>query len=133
VSLISLHYYFTWAIRPLLKWCVWCCVSGRHMRIELDTPPWFEIGDSDRSYEEKLAEYRRLTDEYFEVDAYHEFCAEHLGELDETLVEYVESPEFDRLLVETVRRAFPPYEHEKFVAHYRGLLGAWAADQHAAA
>src|SRR5919197_1310524 len=133
VSLISLHYYFPWAIRTLLKWCVYCCVTDRPMRVELEPKPWFEIGDSDRSYEEKLAEYRRLADEYFEVDAYEEFMAEHLPELDEILVGYVESPEFDRLLVETVTRAFPPHEHEKFVGHYRGLLAAWASDQHAAA
>jgi hypothetical protein len=31
--------------------------------------------------------------------------------------------------VETVTRRFPPREHEHFVAHYRGLLGAWVADQ----
>jgi len=23
---------------------------------------------------------------------------------------------------------FPPHEHEQFVAHYRGLLDAWARD-----
>jgi hypothetical protein len=43
--------------------------------------------------------------------------------------EYVESAEFDELLVATIQRAFPPHEHEQFVAHYRGLLAAWAADQ----
>ena len=82
---------------------------------------------------DKLTEYRRLADEYFEVEAYEEFMAEHLPDLDEILVDYIESPDFDRLLVETVLRAFPPHEHEKFVAHYRGLLAAWASDQHAAA
>ena len=45
------------------------------------------------------------------------------------MAEYIASPEFDALLVETVTRAFPPHEHEQFVAHYRGLLGAWLADQ----
>jgi len=41
----------------------------------------------------------------------------------------VESAEFDHHLVATIQRAFPPHEHEQFVAHYRGLLAAWAADQ----
>ena len=48
------------------------------------------------------------------------------------MAEYIGSPEFDELLVETVTRAFPPAEHEQFVAHYRGLLGAWVRDQAAA-
>jgi len=37
----------------------------------------------------------------------------------------VQSAEFDRLLVATVQRAFPPHEHEQLVAHYHGLVGAW--------
>jgi hypothetical protein len=45
------------------------------------------------------------------------------------MASYVDSPEFDAHLVETVRGAFPPHEHEQFVAHYRGLLRAWVADQ----
>ena len=42
---------------------------------------------------------------------------------------YVDSPAFDELLVATVMRSFPAHEHERFVEHYRGLLGAWVADQ----
>ena len=45
------------------------------------------------------------------------------------MLEYVESDDFDRLLVETVQTTFPAHEHEHFVAHYRGLLDAWAKDQ----
>jgi hypothetical protein len=41
----------------------------------------------------------------------------------------VQSAEFDRLLVATVQRTFPPHEHEQLVAHYHGLVGAWANDQ----
>ncbi len=29
VGLTSLHYYFPWAIRALVKWCVFCVVTGR--------------------------------------------------------------------------------------------------------
>jgi hypothetical protein len=102
------------------------------MRINQTTRDYFEVGDrDDLSYEEKLREYRRLADGYFQTDEYEAFCAEHLSHLDEALLAYVEGPEFDRLLVETIQSTFPAHEHEGFVAHYRGLLGAWARDQRA--
>ena len=100
------------------------------MRINQTTRDYFAVGDrDDLAYEEKLAAYRRLADEYFEVEAYEEFCAEHLAHLDAVLVEYVGGPEFDRLLVETVRATFPPHEHDGFVDHYRGIAGAWLRDR----
>jgi hypothetical protein len=129
VSLISLHYYFPWAIKALLRWCVYVCATGRPMRVALDLEPWWEVADGDGTYEEKLAAYRELADADFEVDAYQEFCDRHLPHVDEAMAEYIASAEFDRLLVTTVTRAFPAHEHEQFVAHYRGLLGAWLADQ----
>jgi hypothetical protein len=46
---------------------------------------------------------------------------------------YILSKDFDRLLVATVTQAFPAHEHERMVAHYRGLLAAWADDQQPAA
>jgi len=131
IALTSLHYYFPWAIRTLVRWSAFCTVTGRPMRINQTTRDYFEIGDrEDFSYEEKLREYRRLADEYFQTDEYEAFCGEHLSHLDEALLAYVEGPDFDRLLVETIQSTFPPHEHEGFVAHYRGLLGAWARDQH---
>jgi hypothetical protein len=129
VSLISLHYYFPWAIKALLRWCVFCCVTGRRMHVGMDPEPWFAVGDSERAYEEKLDAYRELADGYFDVGAYEEFCARHLPHVDEAMAGYIDSPDFDALLVETVTRAFPRREHERFVAHYRGLLAAWVADQ----
>ena len=134
VALTSLHYYFPWAIAALVRWTAFCAISRRRMRINQNTRDYFEIGDrDDLSYEAKLREYRRLSDEYFQVDDYREFCAEHLAHLDEIVVEYAESPKFDDLLVATVTSTFPEHEHEHFVAHYRGLLAAWARDQRAAA
>ncbi len=37
LALTSLHYYFPWAIRSLLKWVVFCCVTGRLQTADLDT------------------------------------------------------------------------------------------------
>jgi hypothetical protein len=100
------------------------------MRINQSTRDYFELGDrGDLSYEEKLAGYRALADEYFQVEEYEAFCAEHLPHLEEALLEYVSGPEFDRLLVHTVQSTFPPHEHDYFTEHFRGILGSWARDR----
>jgi hypothetical protein len=130
VAVTSLHYYFPWAMKALLKWSVFCTVTDRTPRLDLDTRRYFEIGDrEDLTYEQKLLEYRRITDEYFERDAYDEFCATHLAHVDELVHEWVASPDFDRMLVDTVRDTYPEHEHEQFLAHFRGLIGLWVADQ----
>jgi hypothetical protein len=130
VAVTSLHYYFPWAITALVRWCAFCLAEGRRMRIDVETRPWFEIADrADLSYEEKLREYRRLADEYFQADAYAEFCAGPLAHLEEAAREWFRSDEFDRLITATVRSTFPSQEHERFIEHYRGLVTAWSAAQ----
>ena len=39
------------------------------------------------------------------------------------------SPDFDRMLVETVRATYPPAEHDRFLAHFRGLVQLWVTDE----
>jgi len=130
VAITSLHYYFPWAMAALLRWTVFCVVTGRRFRLDTDTARYFAIADrDDLSYQDKLAEYRRLADEYFEVDRYAEFCATRLRHVDEMVYDWVRSPEFDQLLLDTVRATYPPAEHERFLAHFRGLIGAWVRDK----
>jgi hypothetical protein len=134
LALTSLHYYFPWAIRTLLKWVVFCCVTGRLQTVDLDTEAYFAVADrEDLTYTEKLAAYRVIADRQLEVDRYREFCERHLSHIDELSVAWVESPEFDRIIVDTVCGTFPAHEHEQFIAHFRGLLAAWAHDQRVAA
>ena len=103
VALTSLHYYFPWAIGALVRWCAFCAVTRRRMRINQDTRDYLDVGDrEDLSDDQKLDEYRRLADDYFQTREYEEFAAEALADLDELLHDYVEGADFDRLLVETV-------------------------------
>jgi hypothetical protein len=130
VAVTSLHYYFPWAIKTLVKWCTFCLVSGRTPRLDLDTRRYYEISDrQDLSYEEKLAAYRKLADEYFEADRYHDFCASRLAHVDELMLDWVDSPDFDRLLVDTACATYPAHEQERFIAHLRGLLAQWVSEQ----
>jgi hypothetical protein len=96
----------------------------------MDTRRYFEVGDrEDLSYEDKLAEYRKLADEYFEVERYQEFCSTALAHVDELMLDWVSSAEFDALLIETVRSTYPEHEQEQFAAHFRGLLGLWVSER----
>jgi hypothetical protein len=132
VAITSLHYYFPWALKALVKWSVFCTATGRVPSPHVDPAPWFTIADrDDLSYDEKLAAYRSLADDYFDTERYNDFCASRLTDLDETALEYFEGPDFDRVLVDTVTSTFPPHEHEQFVAHFRGLVGAWCRDERA--
>ncbi|WP_433292469.1 ATP-grasp domain-containing protein [Actinoplanes sp. CA-030573] len=129
VAITSLHYYFPWAMAALLRWTVYCVVTDRRPRLDTDTSRYFAIGDDPSlSYAEKLTEYRRLADEYFETDRYRDFCDTHLAHVDEVVHDWVASDEFRSLLRETVRATYPVHEHEKFLAHFGGLVDAWVRD-----
>ncbi len=130
VAVTSLHYYFPWAMRALVKWTVFCLATGRQPRIDLDTRSYFDVGKrDDLDYRQKLAEYRRLADAYFDVDAYREFCAVQLPDIDRRVLDWTSGPAFDQLLVDTVTSTYPAHEHERFIAHIRGLVALWVQDE----
>jgi hypothetical protein len=132
VALTSLHYYFPWAIKALVKWSVFVLATGRRPKIDLNTDGYFSIADSPgMSYNEKLTAYRALADAYFESDRYQEFCATSLAHLDEIALDWVGGPHFDELLIATVRSVYPPHEHDQFIAHLRGLTSLWVRDEDA--
>ncbi|MEV6600919.1 hypothetical protein AB0M36_29340 [Actinoplanes sp. NPDC051346] len=129
VAVTSLHYYFPWAMAALVRWSVYCVVTDRKPRLDMDTSAYFAVADDpDLSYPEKLGFYRRLADDYFEIDRYEEFCEKHLSHVDELVHDWVDSPEFRSLLGETVRAMHPPHEHERFLGHFGGLIDAWLRD-----
>jgi hypothetical protein len=97
--------------------------------VDLKTGGYFAIADEpDMSYDEKLAAYLALADDYFETERYWEWCAEHLGHLEERVHDWVASDDFDRILRETVAATYPAGEYDEFLAHFRGLMSMWLND-----
>jgi hypothetical protein len=131
VALTSLHYYFPWAISALLKWTIFCTVTERDSRVvDMDTRRYFAIGDrEDLTYREKLAEYRKLADDHFQVAEYTEFCAGALKHVDELVLDWVSSTDFDGLLASTVRETYPAHEQEQFLDLFRGRVGLWVRER----
>jgi hypothetical protein len=130
VALTSLHYYFPWAMKTLVKWCVFALVTGRRAKPDLETDRYFAIADEPgMSYEEKLKGYHELADAYFDSERYQDFWADKQSRLDEIVLDWVAGPDFDQLLIRTVQLVYPAAEHDKFIAHLRGLLGLWVRDE----
>ncbi|HEY7146783.1 MAG TPA: hypothetical protein VH637_21275 [Streptosporangiaceae bacterium] len=130
VSVTSLHYYFPWAMRALVKWTVFCLATGRRAGTDLSMGAYFEISDrDDLSYDEKIDRYLRLADDYFATARYQEFCAAQLPGIDERVLEWVTGPEFDQLIVDTVAATYPQHERDWFVGHFRGLTSLWGRDE----
>ena len=130
VALTSLHYYFPWAITALVRWSTYVLATGRRGEVDLNTRQYYDIADDESlSYEDKMVGYRALADRHFEADRYWDWCAENLAHLPEAVLEWVDSPAFDDLLVATARATYPDHELDEFVAHFRGLVEMWVTDQ----
>ena len=83
-------------------------MTGRRARLDLETDRYFAIADEPgMSYGEKLGEYRKLADDYFDTERYQDFCATSLARLDELVLDWVTGPDFDELLVRTVQAVYP--------------------------
>ncbi len=129
VAVTSLHYYFPWAMKSLVKWSAFCVATDRLAKTQVDTAPWFAVADNpELDYDAKIAAYQRLADTHFETERYQEFCAQSLPHIDEIVYDYVSSAEFRSMLTSTIHQTYPTHEWERFEAHFGGLLGMWVDD-----
>jgi hypothetical protein len=133
VAVTSLHYYFPWAIKALVRWSAYCLVTGRRSRtVDLETRRYFDVADRDDLGDaEKLDAYLAIADEYFETAAYEQWCARHLGHFDAAALEWFQSDAFTRMLRGTVDATYPEHERERFMAHFQGLVGLWVREEEA--
>jgi cellulase/cellobiase CelA1 len=78
------------------------------MRLDTEIGRWYAVADDPGlSWEEKLAAYQGLVDDYYEADRFAEFCDQHLAHAEDCMAEYISSDQFDAHLVTTIQRAFP--------------------------
>ena len=130
IALVSLHYYFPWAIKSLVSWCAFCAATGRAMRINQNTRDYFAVGDrADLDYRARLEAYDELARSHFQADEFAEFCDQSLPHLDELMADYVESAEFrDDVLVRSIRLEVEPERQDEMIERCRSLVGAWVSD-----
>lgn len=122
----SLHYHFPWVVKAKLRWAVFCAVTGRPMRVNLDWTPFFEVAErDDLSYRDKLAAYGAIARERLEADRFGAFCAEHLPHLDELAWEFFGGDRAREAVKLKVEALFPQHEVDEFTDHFWGMIQFW--------
>jgi len=121
----SLHWHFPWIVKANIRWSVYVAATGRKMRMNQNWAPFFEIADKDMSFDEKLDAYTQLAEAHFEVDRFEEFCAEHLGHLDEVADAFFGTDKARDAVRQKVTALFPPHEVEQFTAYFWKRIQEW--------
>ncbi len=121
----SLHYHFPWLIKANLRWSLFCAATDRAMKTDLDWHEYFAIADQDIPFEEKLAGYVQLARGRFDVDAFEDFCATHLSELDEVANEFFASETVHDAIGQKVKSLFPAHEVEAFTELFWNRVQEW--------
>ncbi|MDQ3032656.1 MAG: hypothetical protein M3Y87_09585 [Myxococcota bacterium] len=125
----SLHYHFPWLVKAYVKWSVFCAATKRPMRKNLDWEPFYRVAASDLPYLEKLDEYARIADERFETARFEEFCAQHLGHVDDVVWEFFGTQQAKEAVRLKVAALFPPHELDQFTELFWNRIQKWRADQ----
>lgn len=121
----SLHYYFPWLVKSLLRWSIFCAVTGRKMRRTLDWEPFYDVAARDLPYRERLAGYADIVRKRMDADRFTEFCETHLSHLDEVAWEFFGTEECKGIIRAKVESVFPAHEVDEFTEHFWGLIQFW--------
>jgi hypothetical protein len=127
----SLHFHFPWLIKANIRWSIFCAATDRPMRKTLDWQPFFEIAERGLGPRERLRAFARLARERLEAERFEEFCATHLGHLDEVADAFFGSEIAHDAVRQKVRALYPEHEIEQFteffwerIQHWRKVEGA---------
>jgi hypothetical protein len=121
----SLHYHFPWLVKAKVRWSIFCAVTRRPMRRNLDWAPFYEIAARELPYRERLAAYAEVARQRFETERFAEFCERHLGHLDEVAWEFFGTDRAREAVRLKVQALFPEHEVDQFTDHFWGLIQFW--------
>ena len=123
----SLHIHFPWIVLAKIRWALYCAATKRPVYPTLDWGPYFEVAARSAPYPEKLEAYADIARRRLEVDSFEEFCATHLGDLDEVAREFFGSARAKDAVRMKVQALFPEHEWDEFTEHFWSRIQQWRA------
>ena len=126
----SLHYHFPWLVKAKIRWSVFCAVTKRKFRKNLDWEPFYAIAaEPGMTYRERLSAYAKIAAERFETERFEEFCATHLAHLDRVAWEFFGTAAARNAVRAKVAALFPAHEIEPFTELFWRRIQAWRSEQ----
>ena len=128
-QITSLHRHFPWLVKANLRWSIFCAVTRKPFRKNLDWAPFYAIAaEKDRPYRDKLRAYAAIAEERFESARFEEFCATHLANLDEVAWEFFGTEAAKSAFRAKVTALYPTHEVEHFTELFWHRVQSWRAD-----
>ena len=121
----SLHRHFPWLVKAKIRWAVFCAVTQRPMRANLEWQPYFDVAALELPYREKVRRYAEIARKRLDADRFEEFCAAHLSHLDEKAWEYFGTDAARAAVRAKVEALFPEHEHDEFTDHFWAEIQTW--------
>ena len=98
------------------------------MRRTLDWDPYYDVAAQGLPYRERIAAYGAIARQHFDTDAFEDFCATHLRQLDEVVWEFFATPVAKDAVRQKVTALFPAHEVDAFTDLFWGRIQQWRAD-----
>ena len=121
----SLHFHLPWLVKALLRWSLFCAATRRPMRHDLGWRDYFETAARYDDYAERLAALGDLSRDRLDADAFWDFSAETLSDLDQVAYDYFGTDRAKEIVARKVAAVFPEHEVDHFTEHFWGLIQFW--------
>jgi hypothetical protein len=125
----SLHRHFPWLVKAKIRWSLFVAATDRKMRHTLDWQPYFDVAVKDLPFREKLRRYADIARSRLDASRFEEFCAKHLGRLDEVAWEFFGSDRAKDAVRQKVALLFPAHEVEQFTGRFFDAIQAWREEE----
>ncbi len=121
----SLHYHFPWLVIANLKWSIFVAATKRPMRRNLNWAPFYEIAAEKMPFRKKLTAYAAVARKHFDTDRFEEFCAEHLGHIDEAAREFFGTDTAKDAVRQKTAALYPADEVDTFTDLFWERIQQW--------
>ncbi len=120
---LSLHVHFPTVLCNLIKWLSFCAVTEKDMRIDLEMTKYLTvINDPKIPGEEKFEFCRKMSEDYFEIDTFREYCEQNFKDIEQQFIEFYDK-KFDEIIRFAVEYSnFPEREYDVFFDYYKNLM-----------